>query len=425
MSDGITPGRALVVGLGISGMSTAIRLHRAGWQPVIVERSPGRRKDGYFIATMGTGQAAAHRLGIFDALPDRTPPSTSCNFEVERSGKRRKSVGIFDIPLKPKPMLQLRGDVEEALFNALPADVEVRCQTTPTAIAQDADGVDVTLRNTVSGAETTERFDLVVGADGLRSTVRALVFGPHERYLHRLGRIVAAFQLPRVPTGLGPSDGAMQFEIDRSLIVYPFADHLPTALFSYASDDIDAEFTESPVERIRAVYGPAPYGRLLDEVIDGLEHAEYFLFDSAEQVKMDCWHRGRVVLVGDSAWCPTLYSGMGSSSGMAGAELLGTVLQTHPGSLEGALTEWERRLRPYITAYQQAGAQGALLFTPPNRAAMVFRRAMMSMRRSPLLRLVLTAIMKAVPSFQMRNSDITAEATPPAELRAAGYSANE
>jgi hypothetical protein len=50
---------------------------------------------------------------------------------------------------------------------------------------------------------------------------------------------------------------------------------------------------------------------------------------------------------------------------------------------------------------------------------------MMSMRRSPLLRLVLTAIMKAVPSFQMRNSDITAEATPPAELRAAGYSANE
>jgi len=416
MSTPITPGRVLVVGLGISGMAAALRLHRAGWQPVIVERSPGRRKDGYFIATMGAGQAAAARLGILDALPDRTPPSTSVNFEVQRSGKRRTSVGIFDIPLQPKPMLQLRGDVEEALFDALPTDIEVRCRTTPTAIDQDPDGVDVTLRDVTTGAETRERFDLVVGADGLRSTVREIVFGPHRQYLHRLGRIVAAFQLPRVPTGLGPADGAMQFEVNRSLIVYPFADHLPTALFSYASDDIDAEFVGSPVERIRAVYGPAPYGGLLDEVIDDLEHAEHYLFDSAEQVKMDSWHRGRVVLVGDAAWCPTLYSGMGSSSGMAGAELLGTVLQTHPGSLADALCEWERRLRPYITAYQQAGAQGALLFTPPNRAAMVFRRAMMAMRSSPLLRPVLTAIMKSVPSFRLRSADIAAETTPAGQL---------
>ena len=60
---GIRPGRVLIVGLGISGMATALRLHRLGWQPVIVEKAPARRTGGYFIASLGTGLAAAERLG--------------------------------------------------------------------------------------------------------------------------------------------------------------------------------------------------------------------------------------------------------------------------------------------------------------------------------------------------------------------------
>lgn len=73
----------------------------------------------------------------------------------------------------------MRGDVEAAGFAALPSDVEIRYSTVPTRIEQDTDEVNVTLADTAGGTSATERFDLVVGADGLRSTVRRLVFGPH------------------------------------------------------------------------------------------------------------------------------------------------------------------------------------------------------------------------------------------------------
>lgn len=172
-----TTRRVLVVGMGVSGIATAARLRAAGWTPVLIERAPGRRSGGYFVALFGAGKAAAARLGLGARLYDRGSPQPPVN--LDRGGRRRPSAGFGDLP--GKPWLMLRGDAEQAAFEVLPDDVEIRYSTVPTAIEQDAGGVDVTLRSTETGTTVTERFDLVVGADGLRSTVRSLVFGPHDR----------------------------------------------------------------------------------------------------------------------------------------------------------------------------------------------------------------------------------------------------
>ncbi|MCS7483155.1 FAD-dependent monooxygenase [Umezawaea endophytica] len=372
--------RALVVGLGISGIATALRLRSIGWETVIVEKSPGRRTDGYFIGIFGAGQAAARRLGILDAIPDRSP-ANSVNYVVTRSGDRRSGLGFTDFPGEPRVML--RGDVEQGAFAALPDDVEIRYTTTPIRIEQDADGVDATLEQ--SGTTVTERFDLVVGADGVRSTVRRLVFGPHEQYLRRLGYMIAAFMLPGPIGGISATEGAMLLEPGRSLLVLPFVDHAPTAFFSYRTDDVDLQFTGRPVDRLRAAYVPKPYGRLLGEALDAFEATDDYLFDTVEQVQASTWSKGRVMLTGDAAWCATVYSGMGTSAALAGADLLGTMLQRHSDRIGPALLAWENHLRPHIASYQRTGIKQISLFTPASRRQIVGRRLFEFVDRLPVV----------------------------------------
>ncbi|MFD3417553.1 FAD-dependent monooxygenase [Streptomyces decoyicus] len=395
--------RALVVGLGISGIATALRLRQIGWTPVIVEKAASRRSGGYFIALFGAGRAAAQRLGILDGLTDRTPRD-GANFTIDRIGNRRLGLGYADLP--GKPWMMLRGDIEQAGFDKLPADVDIRYSTVPARIKQDAEGVDVTLANTVDGTSVTERFDLVVGADGLRSTVRQLAFGPHEKFLRRLNYIVAAYQLRGPVSDVASDDGAILLEPDRSMWIFPFADHPPTVLLSYRTDDVDAEFSASPTERVRAAFGRGPTGRALGEALDALESADDLLFDSVEQVHMDRWHRGRVVLVGDSAWCVTLYAGMGASAGLAGADLLGTMLDSHPDNVGRALAEWEHALRPYVEHYQHNGAQQRKFFVPANRLQLTIRKVMTKGMRTPVTSRVIRRLQAKSKTARFKEMDI-------------------
>ncbi len=372
--------RALVVGLGISGIATALRLRQIGWTPVVVERAASRRSGGYFIALFGAGRAAAERLGVLDNLADWGPDGAT--YDIDRAGRRRPGLGFKDFP--GRPWMMTRGDVEEAGFAALPSDVEIRHSTVPTRIEQDADGVDVTLAHTGDGTSVTERFDLVVGADGLRSTVRELVFGPHENHLRRMNYMAVAYQLPGPLPGHDRTDSVILAEPRRSMWVFPFKDRPPTVLMSYHTDDVDAEFGRPVIDRVREVFGPEPAGPVLGAALDALESAEQVLFDSVEQVHMDRWHRGRVVLVGDAAWCVTLYAGMGASSGMAGADLLGTMLARRPHDVTRALAEWEQRLRPSIGYLQGNGMQMRSLFVPATRFELALRAVMVRMSRMPV-----------------------------------------
>ncbi|MBW0102543.1 FAD-dependent monooxygenase [Pseudonocardia sp. KRD291] len=371
--------RALVVGLGIAGMSAAIGLRRAGWTPVIVERAPERRTGGYFVGLFPEGRQAAVDLGIADALHTRNPERAAGanSWSVDRRGGRRPALGFLDQPGGPSAVL--RGDIEAALWQSI-TGVEVRFATTPVAITEGPAEVQVLLEDAGTGAQYTESFDLVVGADGMRSSVRRIVFGPDADYLTTWNAMICAFQLKEQVPSYGASDSIIIARAERAVWVFGLADHAPTALLTYRTTDIQEQFSGSRVERLRSVFSGID-DPVVRHVLDSLDEAPDHLFDSVHQVRMPRWSTGRVVLVGDAAWCMNLYSGMGATSSLRGGAALGVALQEHPDDLAAALNAWEAGLRPFVTGHQRSARLKQQMFVPSSRRAEALRSVLLGLAR--------------------------------------------
>ena len=185
--------KVLVSGAGIAGLSLALRLRQRGLAPVVVERSPALRDGGYLLGLADPGLDAAERLGVADAL------RAACHMPrrlayVDGHGRERFALGgpAPDRLVGERRFNLLRGDIECVLHERVRDDVEVRFGASVEALDVAPDGVAVRLAN---GEEIG--CDHVVGADGLHSRVRALRFGPEERFVRPLGARVAAFLLDR------------------------------------------------------------------------------------------------------------------------------------------------------------------------------------------------------------------------------------
>ena len=227
--------------------------------------------------------------------------------------------------------------------------------------------------------ELTARFDLVVGADGVRSTVRDLVFGPEEDFRHDFDHVVVSAVLPRLPGDLVEGDYVVLVEPGRSAHLMAMAGHDPVVFFTYRADLPQAHGTaptSDPLAALRAVYGD--FDGLMPEILDLVAAAGTTHADTVGQIHLERWSRGRVVLLGDAAWCPTLYSGHGSALALAGGESLGRHLAVVEGAapdVPAALRAWEAERRPGTDVARTAARRARHFFLPGNRVVTAVRQA--------------------------------------------------
>ncbi|MEU4361498.1 FAD-dependent oxidoreductase [Promicromonospora sp. NPDC023987] len=358
--------RTVVVGAGIAGLSTALRLNQAGWEVLVIERSPSRRSGGYAVTFAGAGYDAAGRMGILPELTTRHIIPDRMDY-VRPDGRTRFSVPgpTVRAMVGDRALNVLRGDIEDVLYQAVTdqasgqgsSPVQIRFGTTVVGVEQDPDGVDVTLDD-----GTIYRADLLVGADGLHSATRRLVFGPEDDLRLDLNHMAGVFFLDTLPDGVEPGVTASLTDTGRTLAVVSLGADRAVAFFGYRTERPMDELADGPQVALPRAYGDM--GWVAPDVLAQLAGAESVYFDTISQMVLDRWSRGRVVLLGDAAWCVTLFAGYGSSLAVAGADALGAALERHPDDLPAALHEWEAEIRPEAERKQKLGRQIKGLYAP-------------------------------------------------------------
>ncbi|MEV6860931.1 FAD-dependent oxidoreductase [Streptosporangium subroseum] len=352
--------RVIIIGAGIAGLAAALRLRRLGWESLIIERAPQRRGGGYGVAFGGIGYDAAERMGILPALKEKSFVTKELVYH-KANGKRSFSLTRETIAatMGSRSMNILRGDVESVLYEAVRDTAEIRFATTIEAVAHDERAVHVTLSD-----GSVEHADLLIGADGLHSATRALVFGPEEDYRLDLDHMVAVYMLDKRPAAIAEGTTGTLSAGGRTVAVISVGDGRNVAFFGYRTQRGAGSLADGPHTVLPQVYGDM--GWVVPEVLAGLKTAESVYFDTISQMVVDTWSRGRVVLLGDAAWCVTLFAGYGSSLAVGGADLLGAALENNPGDIPAALAQWEARLRPEVNKKQKLGRRVKGVYAPAN-----------------------------------------------------------
>lgn len=357
--------RILISGAGIAGLTCAIWLGRSGFKPVVVEKAPRIRADGFIISFSHHAYRFAQQLGLMPALRERDARILSSSYH-DRSGRALLTLDYERLFAGVDVLQIMRDDLETVLFDNARDLAEFRFDTTATRIDQAKRRVDVTFSD---GRQ--ESFDLMIGADGLHSATRELAFDATEFNRQYLGLSCAAYRLPNFLAMRQKFETHM--EASRYMVIFTSQGNDLAAVFVWASDMASAPPAEQRWQHLCEMYDGAA-----DLVAQTLAHRpdeSPIYMDPLIQIELPSWHKRRVVVLGDAAHCLTLLSGQGASAAFSDASRLSLALAEHEP--EDAFRIYENAMRPIITELQPTTRRIARWYVPRSPLRHAARDAML------------------------------------------------
>lgn len=343
----------LISGASVAGLTAAQRFSAQGVEVTVVERAPGLRRQGAPLDVRGDALAVAADMGIREMLAARETGaarrSAFAHF-VDADGRR---VGALPnaLPQESVDDLELfRSDLIDILHGSLGPEVTIKFGDSVAEVADTGDGVEVGF---ASGR--ADRYDFLIGADGIHSNTRRLIFGPEDVYRRHLGVYYCILTLPKE---LG-EDGevCIYSEPGRSVLVASYPEQAAGGLL-FLSSEIEYDYHDAEQQRQLVIEACGTMrGWKSSAVIDALQRTDQFYVDSASQVHMDRWWQGRVVLLGDAAFAPSFFSGRGTPLAMVGADVLVTEWSASKEDLARAFGRYEETMRPRVQIAQQGVPQ--------------------------------------------------------------------
>ncbi|MEU5810001.1 FAD-dependent monooxygenase [Streptomyces sp. NPDC047718] len=338
----------LVSGGGIAGSVLAYWLRRHGFAPTVVERAPGRRPGGQAVDIRGVALEVVQQMGLLEEAQRMRTRMRGMSIldpdghEVERSTEATFSSGRLD----GEDIEVLREDLVEMVYEHTRAGVEYLFGDSITALDEGGTGVRVDFAH---GPSRT--FDLVVGADGLHSTVRRLAFGPEERFAHHLGSYLSVFSADNF---LALEDWQLWLrDGDAGFGIMPVRDNTELRIaFGFESAPLPDGLRDRDALRQLVVDKLASLRWEGARLAEAARQAPDFYCDAMAQIRMDHWSRGRVTLLADAGYCPSPLSGQGTSLALVGAHVLADCLARAAGDHHVAYARYERRMRPFVTLNQ-------------------------------------------------------------------------
>lgn len=387
-------------GIGIAGPTLAYWLREYGHEPVLFERADRLRTEGYVVDFWGLGYNVAERMGIIDDLRGHATEQERLSF-VDAHGKEiaHLDTGKVREQWNGRFITVPRGAICQAAFDAC-GDVRAEFGVHIVGVEEQADGVLAVLSD-----GRTERFDAVVGADGLHSDVRELVFGPASQFEHFLDAYVAAYRAADYPH-VNPGWYVAHSIENRWAARIQRVDGVTVILLVFRAELLDEEPAPDEVKTaLRRVY--EGMGWEVPEMLRYLDEGPVY-FDRVSQIRMPAWSKGHVTLVGDAAACPSLLAGEGTGLAMTEAYVLAGELHAAGSDVQLAFRRYEEKLKQFVAGEQKGALMFRSFFVPSSHLGVVARNLITRVAALPGLTKVVAG--RTVPPFPLEDYRATATA---------------